>query len=93
MKVTIQGKEYQFTNNVRNNPPIRHSFNDLSKKCFGIDFEGWFQNGFWEEDYIPYVLIDGEVVVSNVSANIIHSNYRNEQRLFIQLGTVMTEKD
>jgi predicted GNAT family N-acyltransferase len=92
MKQIIDGKEYVYTNKVRNNSSIRQSFNKLAKKTFGIDFEYWYQNGFWEEDYIPYVLMDGDTVVSNVSVNIIHTNYRNEERLFIQLGTVMTDE-
>jgi predicted GNAT family N-acyltransferase len=92
MKTIINGKEYVFTNEVRNNSSIRQSFNELAKKTFGIDFEDWYQNGFWEEDYIPYVLMDGDTVVSNISVNIIHTNYGNEERLFIQLGTVMTDE-
>lgn len=92
MNTIINGKEYVFTNEVRNNSSIRQSFNELAKKIFGIDFEGWYQNCFWKEDYIPYVLMDGDRVVSNISVNTIHSNYRNEERLFIQLGTVMTDE-
>lgn len=92
MKTIINGKEYLYTKEVRNNPSIRHSFNELAKKIHGIDFEGWYQNGFWEDDYIPYVLMDGDTVVSDVSVNIMHTKYRNEERLFIQLGTVMTDE-
>ncbi|WP_455799881.1 GNAT family N-acetyltransferase [Clostridium butyricum] len=57
-----------------------------------MDFEGWYQNVFWEEDYIPYALIDGDTVVSNISVNIMHINYRNEEKLFVQLGTVMNDE-
>lgn len=92
MKVIIKGKEYVYTNEIRNNPSIRYSFNELAKKIHWIDFEGWYQKGFWGDDYIPYVLMDGDTVVSNVSANIIHAKFRNEERLFIQLGTIMTDE-
>ena len=92
MNTIINGKEYIYTNEVRNNPFIRQSFNKLAKKIYGLDFEGWYQNEFWKENYIPYVLIDEDKVVSNVSVNIIHTNYRNEEKLFIQLGTVMTDE-
>lgn len=92
MKIIINGKEYMFTYEVRNNSSVRQSFNELAKKVFGIDFESWYQNGFWKEEYIPYVLIDGDSVVASVSVNIIHTNYKNEERVFIQLGTVMTEE-
>lgn len=92
MKIIINRKEYVYTNEVRNNFFIRQSFNEQAKKIFGIDFEGWYQNCFWGEDYIPYVLMDGDTVVSNISVNIVHTNCRNEERLFIQLGTIMTDE-
>lgn len=92
MKVIIKGKEYIYDNEIRNNAHIRHSFNELAKKVHGIDFEGWYEKGFWGDDYIPYVLMDGHTVAANVSANIIHAKHRNEERLFIQIGTVMTDE-
>lgn len=92
MKVVINEKEYFYTNKVRLNTSIRHSFNELAKKIHWIDFEDWYQLGYWQDDYIPYVLMDGDIVVSNVSVNLINVSYKNEKRLFIQLGTVMTDE-
>lgn len=31
----------------RNNEELRASFNVLAKKTFGLDFEDWYQNGYW----------------------------------------------
>ena len=79
--------------NYRNNENLRASFNRLAEKTFGLNFENWYQNGFWKDNYIPYsVVIDGEVV-SNVSVNACNMNYKGEIVKLIQLGTIMTDKD
>lgn len=92
MNITINGKEYLHTNEVKDNSAIRKSFNELAKNTFGINFEGWYQSGFWGDNYIPYVLVDGDTVAANVSVSIMHTIYKNEEKLFIQLGTVMTDE-
>lgn len=77
--------------NYRNNENLRASFNRLAEKTFGLNFENWYQNGFWKDNYIPYsVVLDGEVV-SNVSVNICNMNYKGEIVNLIQLGTIMTD--
>ncbi len=79
--------------NYRNNEVLRKSFNKLAEQTFGLSFENWYQNGFWQENYIPYsVVIDGEVV-SNVSVNICNMNYKGKIVKLIQLGTIMTASD
>ena len=77
----------------RNDKKLRDSFNELAVKVFGLNFENWYQNGFWQDNYIPYsVVIDGKVI-SNISVNRCDVNYRGEIRRLIQLGTVMTDPD
>ena len=79
--------------NYRDNEALRASFNKLAEKTFGLNFENWYQNGFWKDNYIPYsVVIDGEVV-SNVSVNACNMNYKGKEVKLIQLGTVMTDTD
>lgn len=90
--ILLNGEEYLYTNKVKDNPVIRYSFNELAKKIHGIDFEVWYQNNFWEDKYIPNVLINKGIVVANASVNIMHVNYRGEKKLFIQIGTVMTDE-
>lgn len=93
MKCYINDKEYNFIKNVRENEPIRKSFNSLAQNTFCIDFESWYQNGYWGDDNIPYVLMDGDKVVSNISVNIINTRWQDTSKLYIQLGTVMSEKE
>ena len=75
----------------RDNKELRDSFNELAGKVFGLNFEGWYQNGYWKDAYDPYsVIIDGKVV-SNVSVNRCDMNYKDRVVHLIQLGTVMTD--
>lgn len=84
---------YSIEKNYRNNDVLRASFNRLAEKTFGLNFENWYQNGFWKDNYIPYsVVIDGEVV-SNVSVNACNMNYKGRIVKLIQLGTIMTDND
>ena len=78
--------------NYRENPQLRSSFNRLAKTTFGLDFEPWYQMGFWTDDYSPYsVLLDGEIV-ANVSLNRTDMVIGGVRRKLYQLGTVMTDK-
>ena len=55
--------------NYRDNAQLRASFNELAKKTFWIDFEDWYQNGYWTDLYNPYSIIMDGRVVANVSVN------------------------
>ncbi len=80
--------------NYRDNESLRYSFNELAGKVFGgLNFEGWYRNGFWKDNYIPYsVAADGKIV-SNVSVNTCDMNDDGRIVKLIQLGTVMTDPD
>lgn len=83
---------YQVIKNYRDNEKLRHSFNELAKETFAIDFEDWYQNGYWTDRYNPYsIVIDGEVV-ANVSVNKTAFEVNGEKKQYIQLGTVMTRE-
>ena len=85
-------KEYEIIKNYRNNDKLRKSFNSLAGRTFGLDFEGWYQNGYWGEKYNPYsIVIDGEVT-ANVSVNRTDFLLNGSRKHLLQLGTVMTEE-
>lgn len=76
----------------RNNEKLRRSFNELAMATFHLDFEDWYQNGYWTEKYNPYsIVIDGKVV-ANVSVNTTEFEVNGVRKCYIQLGTVMTDK-
>jgi GNAT superfamily N-acetyltransferase len=74
-------------------PEYRHSFNQLAHLVFGIDFEKFFQMGFWTDRYVCYSYLDGDKVVANVSINKIDVILEGNKRKAIQIGTVMTHPD
>lgn len=78
--------------NYRDNAALRRGFNELAGKTFGLDFEDWYQNGFWGDDYNPYSVVKDGRVVANVSVNKTDFRFDGGIRHFLQLGTVMTEE-
>lgn len=79
--------------NYQDNEQLRASFNELAGKVFGLNFEGWYQNGFWKDNYIPYSMVEDGKVVANVSVNRCDMVFDGKVVRLIQLGTVMTDPD
>lgn len=74
-------------------PELRHALNELTQKVFGFDFENWVTKSYFQGDYIPWSLMDGDKMVCNVSANAMEFMENGVPRRYIQLGTVMTHPD
>lgn len=91
--ININDKKYKFIIGTGDDDKYRVSFNALTEKTFGFNFEKWYQDGYWKKQYIPYSLMDGDVVVSNVSVNIMDFEVFGKMKRYIQLGTVMTDVD
>ena len=71
---------------------LRAALNALTRQTFGFDFEKWYAGGGWEGDYLPYSLLEGGRMLANVSANRMRFLQNGQERRYIQLGTVMTDK-
>ena len=85
---------YEIIKNYRHNEQLRKSFNELSQKTFGgLEFETWYQNGYWNEKYIPYSILQDGKIISNVSVNRIDCTLNGTPKHYIQLGTVMTDEN
>lgn len=91
--IKINGKSYEYVVNYKNNDELRNSFNSLARKTYEFDFEDWYQNGYWSDRYIPYSIADGNNIVSNLSLNVIDFFVMGEKRTYLQIGTVMTDKE
>lgn len=89
----IDGKKYIYKCNYKDDAKLRNNFNILTEKTYGFNFEQWYEEGYWGDKYIPYSLLDGDKVVSNVSVSIIDFLILGEQKRYIQIGTVMTDED
>lgn len=89
----IDGKEYVYKSNYKEDVTLRNSFNSLTEKTYGFNFKQWYEDGYWGEKYIPYSLLDGDKVVSNVSVNIMDFFILGEKKKYVQIGTVMTDEE
>ena len=85
-------EQYKMIKAYQDNEIWRKSFNDLAMKTFGLDFEDWYQNGYWRENYIPYSILDNHKVIANVSVNQMKFEEHGVTKHYIQLGTIMTEE-
>lgn len=89
--IAVNGKFYGYVVDYKNDDSLRNSFNNLARKIYGFDFEAWYKNGYWKDKYIPYSMVDGNTIVSNVSVNIIDFLVSGVKRTYLQIGTVMTD--
>lgn len=92
-EVFINDKKYTFIKDFKDNTLFRKSYNVLTQKTYGFDFEQWYQSGYWGSGYMPYSLLDGENIVANVSTSIVDCLVLGETKRYIQIGTVMTDPD
>lgn len=87
-----QSKSFQYKIGIKHHDTLRASFNALTSRTFGFDFEDWYRSGHWGKWYIPHVLLDGDEVISNVSVNLMQFDLNGTTKNYIQLGTVMTDE-
>lgn len=85
--------EYSLISNYQHNEVLRKSFNQLATDVFGINFEEWYQRGFWDENYICHSLIKNQEVIANVSVSKMNLLINGSHQRAIQIGTVMTHPD
>ncbi|MEH7436482.1 GNAT family N-acetyltransferase [Neobacillus drentensis] len=83
----------KFEKGYKENEALRGSFNELALHTFGIEFETWYQHGYWTDKYQPYSFIHQGKVVANVSVNLLNLVIEGESKRAIQIGTVMTHPD
>ncbi|WP_028594623.1 GNAT family N-acetyltransferase [Paenibacillus assamensis] len=93
MNVIINGAEYEYVTHVKADVQLRSSFFQLAKETFELDFEPWYQKGYWGDRYITYTLVTNHKVVANVSVNVIDTTWQGQKRLYIGIGTVMTANE
>ena len=80
-------------NGYRHDKALRDSFNALAEQTFGLNFEGWSQNGFWGDNYDPHSIVLDDKVVANVSVNRTDLLVAGKRYQILQLGTVMTDPE
>lgn len=86
------GKEFAFKKDYRNDAAMRQRYNKLIGETFSLNFENWYQNGYWTDKFNPYSLLDGEELVSTISVNQMEFEWNGKKRHYIQLGGVATKE-
>ena len=84
---------YRLVESVRQQDALRSAFNRLANEIFGLDFEPWYQKGFWTDSYQPFTLFEGDRAIANVSANRFTLVINGKRQRAVQFGTVMTHPD
>jgi len=72
---------------------LREEFHRLTRATFGFDLEEWYKAGYWDNHYIPFSMLYGGKIISNVSISTFDLVIDGNQRSALQLGTVMTHPD
>ncbi|ERJ11972.1 GNAT family N-acetyltransferase [Haloplasma contractile] len=86
--------QYQLVCDYKHNDELRSSFNELSEKTFGLNFEKWYQDGYWNDSYICYSYRNEDnKIVSNISIHPMDIMMNGEHKKAIQIGTVMTDEN
>lgn len=75
---------------IKHNPKLKHSFFQLAKQTFQLQFEEWDALGYWNDSYTVHCIEQNDEIISNVSTSdallVIDGNpFRAKQ-----IGTVMT---
>jgi predicted N-acetyltransferase YhbS len=86
-------RKLEFETGYQKDASLRASFCKLANQIFGLDFEKWYDKGFWQERYIPFSFIDEGEVIANVSVNKIDLVIGGKTHSALQIGTVMTHPD
>lgn len=92
-KVIINKKEYQYCTNYKNDENLRNSFYSLTRRIWNFDFKKWYNSGYWEDNCLLYSLLDGNKMVSHITVSVIDFIVLDENKRFVQLGTVSTDED
>ncbi|CAM3897637.1 GNAT family N-acetyltransferase [Lederbergia lenta] len=85
-------KNVKLISHYLHNDVYRKSFNQLSIDVFNLDFEPWYEAGFFNNRYIPHsFLLDGKII-ANVSVSFLDLIINHQPKKAVQIGTVMTDK-
>lgn len=85
--------ELELIFSYKENEILRKSFNELSQKTFGINFEEWYQKKLWTNHYECYSIKLGDKILANASVNKYEFIINGEKKKALQIGTVMTDEE
>ena len=71
----------------------RDGYYQLAKDTFGLSFKDWYDSGYFDSSHVPYTVFDKDRAVANISINFMDVVFGNKVKKYVQLGTVMTDKE
>jgi GNAT superfamily N-acetyltransferase len=77
----------------QHDPILRAGFNTLARETFNIDFEAWYQGGYWDEAYQCLAWVESGEVLATVGTTAMDLHIEDRTCRALQLGTVMTRAD
>ncbi len=90
MKCFINGQEYKYINDALKDKVTRMSYFKLTKQIYGLEFEKWYQSDYWDNRFIPYIIMHEDIVVSSVAVCINDISWQDQRKRYVQISTVMT---
>ncbi|GAB1786179.1 GNAT family N-acetyltransferase [Priestia megaterium] len=85
--------QIRFERDYKYNNTLRKSYSELSNLTFGIEFEEYYQMGYWSDRYLPFSYVYQDKVIANVSVNLLDFIIEGKKKKALQIGTVMTHPD
>ena len=90
MQCNIKGQTYNYIDCVMEDEFTRNRYFQLSKDIYKLKYEKWYQSGYMDNRYIPYVIMHGDTAVSSVAVCVNDINWKGQQKRYVQISTVMT---
>ena len=77
--------------NYRNDADLRTKYFQFTRTVFpSVGFEAWYEQGWWTKDYIPFSVVEGDRIVSNVSVSEMDILVDGKPKTGLQIGAVGT---
>lgn len=90
MECIINGQKFRYIQDALNDKFERAAYFLLVQKIFGLDFERWHQSEYWDNRFIPYVIMDGDIAVASVAVCVNDLRWQDKHKRYVQISTVMT---
>jgi len=85
----INNKKYDIRSDVLTDATLRENYFGLAKTVFGLDLHKWHEINRGN-NFIPYVIFDGDLAVSSAAVVVNDIKWKNTNKRYVQLSTVMT---
>lgn len=92
MKCFINGQEYKFIKDALKDNDTRMSYFKLTKQIYRLEFEKWYQPDYWDNRFIPYIIMHKDIVVSGVAVCINDICWHDQRKRYVQISTVMANE-